>query len=116
MGEFYHEENIGSGNRLPETYKKDCLFCSYVDKQPHHLISKNREGFSVVYGMHDKGLVFSKAQALVISREHRENFSELSKEEWKAHLPLTKDAIKKISKVYHPVGFDAFSSLNKKEG
>ena len=113
MGELFEE----NGSKRPaREYKKDCLFCSYSAKPPRHLIEENKHAFSVVYGMHEKGLVLSKAQVLVISKEHRENFSELTKEEWEAHFPLIKNVIRRINKVYHPVGFDVFSSLNKEGG
>jgi histidine triad (HIT) family protein len=107
---------LGVGGSSTRKYKKDCLFCSYSANNPRFLISKNQHAFSIVYGMQEKGLCLSKAQILVISENHRENFSELTKEEWKGHLPLIKDAIRKISTVYKPIGFDVFSSLNKEGG
>jgi histidine triad (HIT) family protein len=113
MGELFNED---WGAKTKREYKKDCLFCSYSAKLPRFLISENDKAFSIVYGMQERGLCLSKAQVLVISKEHRENFSELTKDEWSACLLLIKDAIEKIGKTYHPIGFDIFSSLNKEGG
>ena len=88
-----------NGETKQKTWKEDCLFYKYSAEGPLFLVEENEQAFSIVYGMHEKGLVLSKTQILVISKKHRENFSELTKEEWVAHLPLIKDAIKRIKKL-----------------
>jgi len=76
MGDYLNREDS-----IPRSSVSGCHLCDYVkSKDLKHLIGKNKEAFSTVYGK-EKGSILSKAHALVISREHRKNFSELTKEE-----------------------------------
>ena len=71
-----------------------------------------------------KGSVFSlanhrpnsKAHANIITKKHTEDLRVMTPQEWADILPVLKETIKKIDKVYHPLGYRISIPVGEKAG
>lgn len=55
----------------------------------------------------------SDGHALLITKKHFTNISEIEEEDWKYLLPLMKDIISKLEVTFKPAGFNIISNMEE---
>jgi len=87
----------------------DCLFCEIIKKEKGaHIIVENEEVVSIL-----DAYPVSDGHTLLITKKHFTNITEVDERSWNYLLPLMKNIINKLQKVFQPSGFNIISNMNE---